>query len=93
LLVAALTVDIRLRDCSSLKEKRYILSGIKTRLRKKFNLAVSEIDFHDKWQRSRLALVTVGNDGSFLDSVLGRAARILELERKIEILDISTEHL
>ncbi len=86
-----LTIDLLLPSCSSLKEKRYILSSIKMKLRRKFNVAVSEVDFHDKWQRCRIAVVTVGVDRSIVDSGCDRALRFIEGERRVEVIDYSEE--
>jgi len=77
--IALLTLDIHIPHAQSLKEKRMVVRSLKDRLRGKFNVAVSEVDHHDLWQRSQVSVVTVGSDEGFLKKVLEEAA--LEAER------------
>jgi len=77
--IALLTLDIHIPHAQSLKEKRMVVRRMKDRLRTKFNVAVSEVDHQDLWQRSQISVVTVGPDEGFLHKVLEEAA--LEAER------------
>ncbi len=60
--VGVLTLELRLDDSHSLKDKRQVVRSLKDRLRHKFNVAVAEIDCQDLWQRAALAAVTVSSD-------------------------------
>ena len=55
-----------------------VLRRIKDRL-KKFNVAVSEVEHQDLWQRAALAIVTVSSDQQLADREL--AAVTDEIER------------
>ena len=55
-----------------------VVRSLKDRLRTKFNVAVSEVDHQDLWQRSQISVVTVGSDESFLHKVLEQAAEEAE---------------
>ena len=55
--VGILTLELRLDDAHSLKDKRHTVKSLKDRLRGKFNVAVSEIDYQDLWQRSLISAV------------------------------------
>ena len=68
--VGVLTLELRLYDAHSLKDKRHTVKGLKDRLRSKFNVAVAEIDYQDLWQRSLISAVTVSSDHSHADQVL-----------------------
>ncbi len=68
--VGVLTLELRLENSHSLKDKRHVVRGLKDRLRNKFNVAVAEIDFQDLWQRSALAAVTVSPDREQAERVL-----------------------
>src|SRR3979411_1020252 len=61
MVVGLLTVELHVPGSQSLKEKRMVLRRIKDRL-KKFNVAVSEVDHQDLWQRAALAVVTVSTE-------------------------------
>ena len=79
--IGVLTLELRLDESHSLKEKRHVVKGLKDRLRHKFNVSVAEIDFQDLWQRGLIAAVTVssdhGNAEQVLQSVESEAATIL----------------
>ena len=65
-----LTLELRLENSHSLKEKRHVVQSLKDRLRHKFNVAVAEIDYQELWQRSMVAAVTVSSDQSHAEKVL-----------------------
>ncbi len=79
--VGVLTMELRLENSHSLKDKRQVVQGLKDRLRRKFNVAVAEIDYQDLWQRALVAAVTVSGDHSqaalVLESVEREAAQWL----------------
>jgi len=68
--IGVLTLELRLEHSHSLKEKRHVVESLKDRLRHKFNVSVAEIDYHDLWQRSVVAAVTVSPDRPFAEKVL-----------------------
>lgn len=72
--IALLTLDIHIPHAQSLKEKRMVVRRMKDRLQSKFNVAVSEVDHQDLWQRTQISVVTVGPDETFLERVLQEAA-------------------
>jgi uncharacterized protein YlxP (DUF503 family) len=68
--VGVLTLELRLEDAHSLKEKRHTVKSLKDRLRGKFNVAVAEIDYQDLWQRSLVSAVTVSSDHGHAEQTL-----------------------
>ncbi len=68
--VGVITFELRLDDAHSLKDKRHYVKSLKDRLRGKFNVAVSEIDYQDVWQRGLIAAVTVSPDQARAELVL-----------------------
>jgi len=79
--IGVLTLEMRLEHSHSLKDKRHVVQGLKARLRRKFNVAVAEIDYQDLWQRALVAAVTVSGDHTRaqqeLDSVEKEATLLL----------------
>jgi len=73
--VGILTLELRLFDSHSLKDKRHTVKSLKDRLRNKFNVAVAEIDFQDLWQRSLISAVTVSSDHVQAELVLQSVER------------------
>ena len=68
--IGVLTLELRLDESHSLKDKRQVVKGLKDRLRHRYNVAVAEIDYQDLWQRSVVAAVTVSGDRTHAESVL-----------------------
>ncbi len=77
MVVGLLTVEMHVPGARSLKEKRMVLRRVKDRL-KKFNVAVSEVEHQDLWQRAGLAIVTVGTDQGRADRELSAACEEIE---------------
>jgi uncharacterized protein len=79
--VGLLTLELHIPDAQSLKDKRQVLRSLKDKLRREFNVAVAELDFHDVWQRSVVGVVTLSNEEKhvqeMLQKVLDAADRIL----------------
>ncbi|WP_100010923.1 DUF503 domain-containing protein [Lentibacillus sediminis] len=71
----------------SLKEKRSIIKRITARLHRDFNVAVTELDYHDLWQRTKLGIVTISNEYQHAEQVIQEVLRVMdsysELERTI----------
>lgn len=65
-------------DAHSLKEKRAVLQRIITRLKQKFNISVSEVDYQDVWQRTKIAIVAVS---------AARQATERELQNALQMID------
>jgi uncharacterized protein YlxP (DUF503 family) len=68
--VGVLTLELRLENSHSLKDKRHVVESLKDRLRHKFNVAVAEIEYQDLWQRAAVAAVTVSPDRTHAERVL-----------------------
>ena len=68
--IGVLTLELRIDDSHSLKDKRQVVKALKDRLRHKFNVSVAEIDYQDLWQRALIAAVTVSPGHTHAESVL-----------------------
>lgn len=77
MIVALLTIELFIPGARSLKEKRMVLRRIKDRI-SKFNIAVSEVEHQDLWQRAGLAVVTVSSDQQHADRELAAVAEEIE---------------
>jgi len=73
--IGVLTLEIRVQDSHSLKDKRHVVKSLKDRLRHKFNVSVAEIDYQDLWQRALVAIVTVSSDHAHAEQILQTVER------------------
>ncbi len=89
--VGILEIDLLLRSNSSLKGKRQVLNSIKDRTRRKFNVSIAEIDYHDLLQRIRLGVCCVSNEKAHANRVLDEVIKFIEGNFQSELLDYSIE--
>jgi uncharacterized protein len=79
--VGLLTLELYIPEAHSLKDKRQIVRSLKDRLRRRFNVAVAELEYQEVWQRSIIGVVTLSNAEQHVEEslqlVLAEAARIL----------------
>lgn len=68
--IGVITLELRLDESHSLKDKRQVVKSLKDRLRTRFNVSVAEIDYQDLWQRGLIAVVTVSPDQARAEHVL-----------------------
>lgn len=76
--VALLQIDLHLPHAHSLKDKRMVVRSVKDRLRKRFNVSVSELDHQDLWQRAEIGIASVGPDLHYLEDQLKLALQEVE---------------
>jgi hypothetical protein len=77
MVVALLSVELFLPGAGSLKAKRMVLRRVKDRLAK-FNVAVSEVEHHDLWQRAGLGIVTISTARAHAEQELAAVADEIE---------------
>lgn len=68
--VGVMTLELRIEQAHSLKEKRHVVRSLKDRLRNKFNVSVSEIDDQDLHNSAVIAAATVSASRPFAEKVL-----------------------
>ncbi|RUM87787.1 MAG: DUF503 domain-containing protein [Thermovibrio sp.] len=71
-------IELSIPYAHSLKEKRGVVKRIVERVKGKFNVSVSEIGEQDKWQRSVIAVVTVGTSKRVVDATLEKVIEFVE---------------
>ncbi len=68
--VGILSFELHLPDGGSLKAKRKHLLHTKAQLERRFGASVAEVDFHDRWQRSRLTMAIVRREHNAVQQAL-----------------------
>jgi len=79
--VVVLRIELHLPHAHSLKDKRMAVQSMRDRLRKRFNVAVSEPDYQDLWQRAEIGVAGIGPDAHYLKGQMNRALE--EVERTL----------
>jgi hypothetical protein len=91
--VAALRLELRIRDAHSLKEKRHVIKGLSSHLARTFNVAVAEVDHQDLWNRATLGVAVVAPDASQLDRILHSVQRHMRERTDAELIGVSVSYL
>jgi uncharacterized protein YlxP (DUF503 family) len=86
-IIGSAAIECIIYDAHSLKEKRAVLQRILSRLKQKFNVSVSEVDYQDVWQRTKIAIVSVASVRVSVEMELQHALKLIdsfpEIERSI----------
>lgn len=82
MVIGLLNLEIFLPQAHSLKDKRRVLNAFRDRIRTRFNVALAETDFQEKWQRAGIGIVTLNTKKEYVDRVLQRILE--EAERHLE---------
>ena len=93
MIIGVLQIELHIPHAASLKNKRAVLKSIKDRLRNRFNVSVSEVDYCDKWQRSVLAIVTVSSDTAYVSGALDKVERFFDTVPEVCCMDRQRELL
>jgi uncharacterized protein YlxP (DUF503 family) len=73
--IAFLTLEVRIEGAQSLKDKRHVMRSLKDRLRAGFNVAVSELEPNDLWQRATLGIVSISGSRDYLEGLMAKVER------------------
>lgn len=84
-------VECILYDSHSLKEKRSQIRRLTAKIRKDFNVAIAELDFHDLWQRTKFGIVTVANELLHAEKVMQQVIEAIDrdvaFERTVTVIE------
>ncbi|HKP18737.1 MAG TPA: DUF503 domain-containing protein [Gaiellaceae bacterium] len=75
--VGILSIELHFPDAGSLKGKRRHVQSAKAHLQQRFGASVAEVDHHDLWQRSLLAMSCAAREVGELHELLDGAERWL----------------
>jgi len=78
--LAVLTLVFQLPGCSSLKEKRHRLLGIKDKFGKIANVAVSEANYHDNLRRAEWHFAVLSQDKTIVEQQIAHIENFASTE-------------
>ena len=87
MLVGLARFDLRIPASGSLKEKRHVVKGLTAGIRQKFNVSVAEVDHHDLWQRTTIAVSAVSAESYHVKRVLQQVERYIATWPSVEFID------
>jgi uncharacterized protein YlxP (DUF503 family) len=86
--VLALTVELHLPQCHSLKEKRAVLSSMTDGARRRFAVAAAETDHQDTWQRAQLGFASVSGSPGHASDVIDEVERFVWSFPEVEVVEL-----
>lgn len=89
--IGILRLVIFIPQSNSLKSKRMVLHSLKARLRNSFNIAITQIDDQDKWQKSTLAIVGIEKNKNTMNSILSNILNFIERIDTIQLINYEME--
>lgn len=81
MVVGVTKLTLHLPTCHSLKDKRQIIKSVMARVRHQFEVAIAEVEEHDRWQIAKLGVSCVSNSSQHADQILGHVHRYIEETR------------
>ena len=73
-----LLLIVELPETTSIKDKRRVLSGMKSRMQRKFRLSCAEVDLQNSLGFAEIGAAIVSNSQTFGEKVLNEAVRFVE---------------
>ena len=86
MLTATTRFDLRVPGCASLKAKRHVVKALSAALRSRFNVSVAEVDHHELWQRTAIAVAAVDREQYHARKVMHEVERFVERWTDVEVI-------
>ena len=91
--VGLITVDLRLADAHTLKDKRQVLQSLLDRVGARFNVSAAEVAYNDEHSRAQIAIACVGNSAAHCVEVLDKVLAMVDGEDRAEVVGVEREEL
>ena len=90
--VGVCRVTLRIEASKSLKDKRQVVRSLVERLRRRYNVAIAEVESQDSWRTAVLGIVVVSNQAAHADQQVARVVEEIESTRlDAEVVDQQVE--
>ncbi|MGH9106995.1 MAG: DUF503 domain-containing protein [Acidimicrobiales bacterium] len=83
---AALSVELRIPEARSLKDKRAVVRPIVEGSRHRFGVAAAEVGKQDRWQAAELAFSAVASTAGHVEAVLASVERFVWSFPEVEVV-------
>jgi uncharacterized protein len=94
--VAQLTLEVRIEQAQSLKDRRQVVRSLKDQLRQGYNISVAELDEAVTWQSATIGVVALSRSRDYLHGLVEqveRTARRILNEHGAELADSFWEYI
>lgn len=91
--VLALSVELHLPQCRSLKEKRALVKSMADGARSRFAVAASETGHQDAWQRAQLGFAGVSGSAGHVSDVIDQVERFVWSFPESDVIEVRRDWL
>lgn len=93
MVVGVCRLQLILPDNHSLKGKRGVVRSICAQVRRKFNVAVAEVEDQNLWQVAGLGFAVVSSNGRHADQMIAQIVDFIEQRAEAQLGDYQVEHI
>jgi uncharacterized protein len=68
--VAVLTIELRIENSRSLKDRRQVVRSLKEKLQHGFNISVAEMDEAVTWQSAKIGVAAISGSRDYLTGLM-----------------------
>ena len=86
-------LQLILPDNHSLKGKRGVVRSICAQVRRKFNVAIAEVEDQNLWQVAGLGFVVISSDGRHADRMVAEIVDFIEQRAEAQLGDYQVEKI
>ncbi len=86
LFVCALRVEVLIPGVNNLKSKRAVVRPLVEGIRNRYQVAVSEVGYTDKWQRCMLGIASVSGSERMVVDILDEVERFIWSWPEVEVV-------
>ena len=89
--VGVCTINLRILESRSLKDKRRVIKSVIDRVKNRFNVSISEVGQQNAYQSAVIGVVSVSGDQHHLNKVLSHVVAFVEKIHLVELVDYKIE--
>jgi uncharacterized protein YlxP (DUF503 family) len=83
--------ELHVPDCSSLKDKRRVVQGLRDRVRSRLKVSAAETDFQGDRRRAEISVAFVASDSRLARSILDRADELISADPRVYVVATESE--
>lgn len=93
MIVGVARLRLYMPENESLKDKRRVVKSLIEKVRRRFNVAIAEVDDLDLWRRAMLGMCCVSTSYSHAEQILNRVTQWIDSETHGQLIHYEFEFL
>ncbi|HEY8450179.1 MAG TPA: DUF503 domain-containing protein [Bacillota bacterium] len=93
MIVGVARLELYMPANTSLKDKRRVLTSLMERTRRRFNVAIAELEANDSWEHAVLGVCCIANARRHVEQLLDHVIRWIDAETGGQLVRYQAEFL